>query len=74
MDNSRTALARVEPERRRAREACQASFRCLRVEAAGIDPQALTPQGRRILDWLAEWDEWTTDGLVEILGAVRTAA
>jgi hypothetical protein len=73
MDNSRTALAGPEAERRRAREARRAAFRRRLVAAAGIDPAALSPQARRILDWLAEWDEWITEGLVEILGAVRAA-
>ena len=44
MDNSRTALARVEAERHRAREGRRASFPCRLVDAAGIDPAALTPQ------------------------------
>ena len=77
MDNSRTALARlntlVEAERRRAREARRALFRRQLVAAAGIDPAALSPQARRVFDWLAEWDEPTTEGLVEVLGAVRAA-
>jgi hypothetical protein len=86
MDNSRTALAGlnalVEAERREAREARRALFRRRLVAAADIDPEALSLQARRVLDWLAEWDfdwlaEWdepTTEGLVEILGTVRTAA
>jgi hypothetical protein len=78
MDDSRTALAGLnalaEADRRQAREARRASFRRRLVAAAGIAPDALSLQARRVLDWLAEWDEPTTDGLVEILGTVRTAA
>lgn len=77
MDDSPTALARLnalaEAERRRAREIRRSSFRRRLVAAAGIDPEALSPQARRILDWLADWDEPTTEGLVEILDAVRAA-
>jgi hypothetical protein len=78
MDDSRTASARLntlaEAERRKAREARRASFRHRLVAAAGIDPDALSLQARRVLAWLAEWDEPTAQGLVEILGTVRTAA
>jgi hypothetical protein len=73
-----SAIARLnalaEADRRRAREAHWAARYRRLVEAAAIAPDALSPKGRRTLDWLAEWDEPTIEGLVEILGAVRTAA
>lgn len=73
MDDSRIAFAGSEAERRQARGASRASFRRRLVAAAGIDPSALSLQARRVLAWLAEWDEPTTEGLVKILGAVPAA-
>jgi hypothetical protein len=48
-----------------------AGFRRQIIEAAGIDPAELSVQGRRILNWLSRWDDWTTEGVVEILAATR---
>jgi hypothetical protein len=44
------------------------------VDAAGIDPSKLSVQAQRILNWLSDWDDWTTGGIVELLQAARTAA
>jgi hypothetical protein len=60
-------------ERRRAREAHHAAHRRL-IVAAGVDPAKLSQRGGHVLYWLADWDEPTIEGLVEILGAVRMAA
>jgi hypothetical protein len=66
--------ALLEAERRAARKPQEAAYRRRIIEAAAIDPADLTVQARRVLDWLAEWDEPTTVSLVEILSAVRTGA
>lgn len=43
------------------------------VAAAGIDPEDLPDTGRRILRWLAGWDDHTTTGLEQILHAARSS-
>jgi hypothetical protein len=67
-------FARLEEERRTLLAAREADQRRQIVEAAGIDPSRLSEQGQRILNWLAEWDDWTTGGIVELLQAARAAA
>jgi hypothetical protein len=59
---------------RQLRELSESQFRVRLVTAAGIDPDKLSPQAQRTLDWLTGWDSPTIDGLVEILTATRTAA
>jgi hypothetical protein len=44
------------------------------VTAAGINLDDLSEHGRRILDWLVDWDEPTIDGIVELVAATRAAA
>lgn len=43
------------------------------LRAGDFDLSKLSEQGRHIFGWLLEWDEWTTGGLGEIFGAIRTA-
>lgn len=63
-----------EQRRRQERAAVKARYRRRIVAAGGIDPESLSLQGRRILNWLAEWDDWTVEGLEEILTATRAAS
>jgi hypothetical protein len=44
------------------------------ITAAGINIDDLSERGRRILDWLVDWDESTIDGIVELVVATRAAA
>lgn len=65
------ARSRLEAERL-ARRAFQCTARRRRiVGAAGIDVDELSRHGRRILNWLAGWDEPTIDGVVELVSAAR---
>lgn len=41
------------------------------VAAAGVDVADLSPETQRTLRWLADWDQPTTAGLVELLTAAR---
>jgi hypothetical protein len=66
--------ALTDARRRREREAVEASYRRRIVEAAGTDPNKLSEQGQRILRRLAEWDDWTVGGVVELVAAARMAA
>jgi hypothetical protein len=58
-----------ERERRRMRAAQEAEWRRSMLDAGGFNPDDLSEQGRRILAWLAEWDDWTVGGVVEMLSA-----
>ena len=70
----RTAHTRAEAERL-ARRAFHHAERGRRiVTAAGINVDDLSEHGRRILDWLVDWDESTIDGIVELVAATRAAA
>jgi hypothetical protein len=70
----RAACSRAEAERL-ARRAFQCAERRRRiVTAAGINVDDLSEHGRRILDWLVDWDESTVDGIVELVAATRAAA
>jgi transposase len=71
---ARSIYARLEAERRTLQAAYEAGRRRQIIEAAGIDPSKLSEQGQRILNWLAEWDDWTTGGIVELLQAARATA
>ena len=69
-----TARNWLEAERL-ARRAFQCAERRRRIVlVAGIDTDELSEQARRILDWLAGWDEPTIDGVVELVSATRTVA
>jgi hypothetical protein len=61
-----------ERERRR-RRAQEAEWRRSMLDAGSINPDELSEQGRRILAWLAEWDDWTVGGVVEMLSAAYRA-
>jgi len=62
-----------ERERRRSQAVQHAEFRRRMLGAGGINADGLSEQGRRILAWLAEWDDWTVGGVVEMLGAAYRA-
>ncbi|HET6832681.1 MAG TPA: hypothetical protein VFH30_02350 [Acidimicrobiales bacterium] len=58
------------PAGRLARRTVHRSGRRRRiVTAAGIDVGGLSEHGRRILDWLVDWDEPTIDGIVQLIAA-----
>jgi hypothetical protein len=73
-DALRGARSRAEAERLARRAFHRAGRRRRIVTAAGIDAADLSDHGRRILDWLADWDEPTVDGVVELVAATRAAA
>jgi hypothetical protein len=62
-----------ERERRRRRAAQEAEWRRSMLDAGCFNPDELSEQGRRILAWLAEWDDWTVGGVVEMLSAAYRA-
>lgn len=64
---------RSEMERRAVRAVQAAEWQRRMLTAGGIDAEQLSEQGRRILGWLAEWDDWTVDGLAELLRAASVA-
>lgn len=59
---------------RQEREARMARYRHQLVTAGAFDPDELSEQAQRILRWLTDWDDWTVDGIAEMLAATRTAA
>jgi len=63
-----------EDQRRQERESRTARYRHRLVTAGGFDPDNLSEQAQRILRWLTDWDDWTVDGVAEMLIAARTAA
>lgn len=65
--------ARVERERQMVRSVQEAEWRRRMLRAGNIDPADLSDQALRILAWLAEWDDWTVDGVAELLTAARRA-
>ena len=67
----RAARSRAEAERLAWRAFHRAERRRRIVSAAGIDVDDLSPHGRRILDWLVDWDEPTVEGIVELVSATR---
>lgn len=64
---------RAEHERRLVRAVQEAEWRRRMASAGSIDLDTLSEQGRRILAWLAEWDDWTVDGVIELLTAAHRA-
>jgi hypothetical protein len=44
------------------------------ITVTGVDVAVLSDHGRRLLDWLVDWDESTIDGTVELVTATRAAA
>jgi hypothetical protein len=70
----RAARGRAEAERLARRELSRAKRRHRILTAAGVDVEDLSEDGRRILEWLADWDEPTTDGIVELVVATRASA
>lgn len=65
--------ARAEEERRALLAAFAARARGRMLDAGSIDPEGLSRQGRRILAWLAETDDPTVDGVVDLLAAAHRA-
>ena len=70
----RAVRDRADAERLARRAFHRAEGRRQIVTAAGIDVDDLSEHGRRILDWLADWDEPTVEGVVELVAATRAAA
>jgi hypothetical protein len=70
----RAAHSRAEAERLARRAFLRAERRRRIITAAGINVDDLSEHGRRILDWLVDWDESTIDGIVELVVATRAAA
>jgi hypothetical protein len=73
-DALRAARNFAEAERLARRAFHRAERRRRILTAAGIDVDDLSEHGRRILDWLVDWDEPTIDGIVELVAATRAAA
>jgi hypothetical protein len=69
----RAVRDRADAERVARRAFHRAEGRRRIVTAAGIDVDVLSEHGRRILDWLADWDRPTIDGIVELVAATRAA-
>jgi hypothetical protein len=70
----RAVRDRADAERLARRAFHRAEVRRQIATAAGIDVDDLSEHGRRILDWLADWDEPTVEGVVELMAATRAAA
>jgi hypothetical protein len=70
----RAVRDRAEAERLARRAFRRAEGRRRIVTAAGINVDDLSEHGRRILEWLVEWDESTIDGIVELVAAIERAA
>jgi hypothetical protein len=64
----------AEGERLARRAFHRAEGRRRIVTTAGINVDDLSEHGRRILDWLVDWDEPTIEGVVELVTATRAAA
>jgi hypothetical protein len=69
----RAARNRAEAERLARRAFHRFERRRRIVTTAGINVDDLSEHGRRILDWLVDWDESTIDGIVELVAATRAA-
>jgi len=55
----------------RERQVTQGERRRRLVRAGVFDPEQLSEQAQRILRWLTEWDDWTVDGVAEMLAAAQ---
>jgi hypothetical protein len=64
---------RAESERQAVRQVQESAWRRRMLSAGNIDPADLSNQALRILAWLAEWDDWTVDGVAELLTAAHRA-
>jgi hypothetical protein len=73
-DALRAARDRAEAERLAMRAFHRAERRRQIVAAGGFDMSDLSERARRILDWLANWDEPTIESVVELVAASRTSA
>jgi hypothetical protein len=65
--------ANAERERQLVRNVEESEWRRRMLRAGHIDPAHLSNQALRILAWLAEWDDWTVDGVAELLTAAHHA-
>jgi hypothetical protein len=63
--------AAADRERQLVRNVQEAEWRRRMLRAGHIDPAQLSNQASRILAWLAEWDDWTVDGVAELLTAAH---
>lgn len=70
----RAVRDRADAERVARRAFHRAEGRRRIVTAAGIDVDDLSEHGRRILNWLADWDQPTIEGVVELVATTRAAA
>jgi hypothetical protein len=70
----RAARSRIDAERLIRRPVRCAERRRRIVAAAGNDADDLSEHVRRVLDWLAGWDEPTIDGGVDGMSAMRSPA
>jgi hypothetical protein len=70
-DALRAAPNRTPAERLARRTFHRSGRRRRIVTGAGIDVDGLSEHGRRILDWLVDWDEPTIDGIAQLIAARR---
>jgi hypothetical protein len=70
----RAAHSRAEAERLARPPFPRAERHRRIVTAAGIDVHNLSEHGRRVLGWLADWDEPTIEGVVELVATTRARA
>jgi hypothetical protein len=61
---------RAERERQLVRSVQEAEWRRRMLRAGNIDPTGLSDQALRILTWL---DDWTVDGVIELMTAAHHA-
>jgi hypothetical protein len=63
--------AAADRERQQTRNMQKAEWRRRMLHAGHLDTDGLSDQALRILAWLAEWDDWTVDGVAELLAAAH---
>jgi hypothetical protein len=63
--------AEAERERQLVRNVEESEWRRRMLRAGHIDPAQLSNQALRILAWLGQWDDWTVDGVTELLTAAH---
>jgi hypothetical protein len=71
-DRPATSLwAGTERERQLVRNAQETEWRRRILHAGSVNPAQLSNRALRIVAWLAEWDDWTVDGVTELLAAAH---
>jgi hypothetical protein len=63
--------AGTDHERQLVRNVEESEWRRRMLRAGHIDPAQLSNQALRILAWLGQWDDWTVDGVTELLTAAH---